>query len=315
MALDYTTGPTVMMQLGEYQFAIAAAAYQELRRTSEWRWPSQDRFGQRPVLQFTGPGEDSISLQGVIFPEWNGGTGQLDAMRGMADQGEALPLVDGNGSSMGQWVIASIEEGQTVFAGNGVPRRQEFTMQLKRAATTGAAPTIARPSIGGIAGGGVAIPAGATGALEQTKGLAQSVATNSRSLAGALNKAADSVQSAVAPFTSVARDALGAVNRSLGVVNELNGLANLALSSIGVRPVEITALLGAENLAARANRLLVNAESASAVLRTSSQRLAAIQGVPASATRAMQAAQTAANSAVAMTRSTAVEAAKIKGSG
>ena len=309
MALGYSIGPTVMMQLGSFQFGIATAAYQELQRSTEWRWPSQDRFGKMAALQFTGPGADTITLPGVVFPEWNGGVVQLDAMRALGDAGQPHALVGGDGASLGKWVVERVDEGQTVFAANGVPRRMEFTLQLRRYPEEAAAGIVAAAA----AAAGVAVPTGATTALAKVQGLAGSVSSAAASLSGTLSKAATQIQSAVAPYAAVAREALGAVDRSLAVVGELQGVANQTLAMIGVRPIEINALLGAENLAARANRALSNAESASAVLRTSSARLAQISGVPASATRAMQTAQAAADGAVKLTRDTAVQAATIKG--
>lgn len=305
----YSIAPTVMLQLGGFQFGIATAAYQDLQRATEWRWAAQDRFGKMPALQFTGPGADTMTLTGVVFPEWNGGVVQLDALRALGDAGTPHDLVGGNGASLGQWVVKGVDEGQTVFAAGGVPRRMEFTLQLQRLPDDGAAGIVA----GVAAATGVAVPAGATGALAQVRGLAGSVSSAAASLSGALNKAAGTVQSAVAPYTTVAREALGAVNRSLAVVGELQGVANQTLSLIGIRPTDVSALLGVENLLDRANRSLSRAESASAVLRTSSARLGQIAGVPASASRAMQSAQAAADGAVKFTRDTAQQAATIKG--
>lgn len=130
--IGYSLGSTVMMQLGGYQFSINTAAYQELRRRTEYRWPSQDKFGRSPTRQYTGPGDDSITLNGVIFTEYRGGTGQLDEMRSQAEIGLPLLLVDGYGRIMGWWVIESIDETQSTFAAFGRPRKQEFTIQLTR---------------------------------------------------------------------------------------------------------------------------------------------------------------------------------------
>lgn len=130
--IGYSLGGTVMMQLGSFQFSVNTAAYQELRRRTAYTWASQDRFGRSPNLQFTGPGEDTITLSGVIYTEYRGGIGQLDAMRGMASRGMPLLLVDGYGRLLGRWAILSVEEGQTVFAAFGRPRKQEFTLQLQR---------------------------------------------------------------------------------------------------------------------------------------------------------------------------------------
>lgn len=132
MGLNYSVGAPIMLQLGAFQFGVNTAAYQSLKRSSEWRWPSQDRFGNPPALQYVGQGADSITLPGVIYPEWRGSGGQLDNLRAMAETGEPQKMIDGNGSILGDWVIERIEENQSVFAAGGSPRKQEFTIQLRR---------------------------------------------------------------------------------------------------------------------------------------------------------------------------------------
>ena len=121
-----------MLQLGPFQFGVSTAAYQTLQRTTEYRWPSQDRFGKGPVLQHVGQGADTITLPGVIYPEWRGGLGQIDDLRKLAAEGKPQTMIDGTGNVLGRWVIERLEEKQAVFADAGVPRKQEFTVQLRR---------------------------------------------------------------------------------------------------------------------------------------------------------------------------------------
>lgn len=121
----------IMMQLGLFPFSINTAAYQELTRSSNFRWPAQDLFGKTPTRQFTGPGEDSMTLQGVIYPEFRGGHAQLDALRLLAKNGEPMILVTGLGEVLGRWVIEKIDEQQSVFAKFGIPRKQGFTVSLQ----------------------------------------------------------------------------------------------------------------------------------------------------------------------------------------
>ena len=130
--IGVTLVSTVMMQLGPYQFKINTAAYQELRRSCEYRWASQDRFGKRPALQFTGPGGDTVTLSGVILTEYRGGVGQIERMRAVARTGLPQMLIDGYGRLYGTFVIESIEETQSVFAAFGRPRKQDFTITLRR---------------------------------------------------------------------------------------------------------------------------------------------------------------------------------------
>lgn len=121
----------VMLALGDYRFGLSTAAYQTLERTSQWRWPTQDRIGTAPASQFVGPGGETVSLSGMIYPHYKGGLGQLDAMRAEAGKGEPLMLVDGTGKVWGKYVITEIREGQRTLFSNGAPRCQEFDVTLQ----------------------------------------------------------------------------------------------------------------------------------------------------------------------------------------
>jgi hypothetical protein len=119
-----------MMALGPYRFSIDAAAYQQLMRTTAYRWPAQERIGRRPALQFVGVGTETISLSGVIYPHYSGGLEQVESMRAIAAQGKPQQLVDGRGKIWGLWCIERIEETRTVFFANGDPRKMEFRLAL-----------------------------------------------------------------------------------------------------------------------------------------------------------------------------------------
>lgn len=122
----------IMMKLGAYAFGIDTAAYQQLTHSTEYRWPGQDRAGQRQALQFTGPGGEVITLSGVVYPQHRSGLGQLDAMRAEASNGRPLMLVDGRGRIHGRWVIERVEETQDAFFQAGAPKRQRFSLQLRK---------------------------------------------------------------------------------------------------------------------------------------------------------------------------------------
>lgn len=131
-AADYVTGYMPQMMLGSYIFSLSTAVYQELERKTEYRWVVQERLNQDPALQYTGPGADTVSLPGVVYPSWRGGGGQIDTMRSLAGKGLPQLLVDGAGNIYGRWVIEGVEEKQSVFAAFGQPLKQEFTINLRR---------------------------------------------------------------------------------------------------------------------------------------------------------------------------------------
>ncbi len=132
----------MMMSFGTFVFSMSTAAYQELQRQQAWRYGAGERVGARAALQFLGPGEDTIQLAGLIAPELTGTRASLDTLRDLADGGEALPLVDGAGKVYGNYVIQQLAETSSLFFKDGVPRRIEFQLSLKRgddASTQGAA--------------------------------------------------------------------------------------------------------------------------------------------------------------------------------
>lgn len=122
----------VMMQLGEYQFGIESAVYEQLRRSTSYRWQGQDRIGRRPAQQFAGVGQETISLTGRIYPFYKGGLGQLDKMRAEAGQGEPRILVDGLGRIWGKWAVTRIDETQSTLMPDGVPEKIDFSLELVR---------------------------------------------------------------------------------------------------------------------------------------------------------------------------------------
>lgn len=122
----------MMMAFGQFVFSLHTLAYQELQRSTAWRHPSNSRIGARPARQYLGPGDDTITLQGVLAPEFTGSKVSLDQIREMGAVGSAWPLVDGNGIVHGQFVIESLSETSTIFLDNGAARRIEFQIQLAR---------------------------------------------------------------------------------------------------------------------------------------------------------------------------------------
>jgi phage protein U len=122
----------MMMALGMFVFGMPTLAYQEFQRQTEWRHGSTSRIGVRPARQFLGPGDDSITLPGVLVPELTGSVLSLDVLRIMGDTGKAWPMIEGTGRIYGIYVIESLNETRTLFFPDGAARRIEFTLSLKR---------------------------------------------------------------------------------------------------------------------------------------------------------------------------------------
>lgn len=121
----------MMMALGQFVFSLHTLAYQDLQRQTNWRHASNSRVGARAAHQYVGAGDDTLTLQGLIVPEF-GQRLSLDELHAMADTGAAWPLVDGLGRVYGQWIITDKSESGTLFTQYGQPRRIEFSLSLKR---------------------------------------------------------------------------------------------------------------------------------------------------------------------------------------
>ena len=121
----------MMMCLGQFVFSLDTLAYQEFKRQTEWKHPSTPRVGAKDAKQYTGPGDDTITLSGWFAPEFNGSPLAINILRAMGDTGNAWVLVEGTGRIYGQWVIKSLSEGRQHIQANGAGKRIEFTIVLE----------------------------------------------------------------------------------------------------------------------------------------------------------------------------------------
>lgn len=118
--------------LGAFRFSLDSAAYDSLSRRSQWDWKEAERVGAMPALQYTGPRNDTITLEGRLIPGFTGGVEQLARMRVMADIGIPLLLIDGTGRVHGMWVIESVEDTGTKHFKDGYPRMVTFNVGIKK---------------------------------------------------------------------------------------------------------------------------------------------------------------------------------------
>ncbi|MCC8364985.1 phage tail protein [Xenorhabdus sp. PB61.4] len=122
----------MMMIYGMFVFMLKTTPYQSLNRTMDWRHVKNDRVGKSAKWQYAGPGEDSITLNGMLYPEVTGGDISLEVLRTMAFSAKPWPLIEGTGMIYGMFVIDSLTESRTEFFANGKAKRIEFTLSLKR---------------------------------------------------------------------------------------------------------------------------------------------------------------------------------------
>ncbi|MGP2425328.1 phage tail protein [Yersinia sp. 2538 StPb PI] len=122
----------MMLSLGLFVFMRQTTPYQSIGRNIDYRWPTNSRIGLRPAAQFLGVDSEKITLSGVLLPELTGGKLSLLALELMAAQGKAWPLIEGDGTIYGMFVIESLSQTGTLFFADGSARRIEFTLKLLR---------------------------------------------------------------------------------------------------------------------------------------------------------------------------------------
>jgi len=128
---DSGNAPTLLM-LGGFKFSLNTAVFQEVQRSTSWRWPAQERVGQYDALQFTGPGDDRVTLPGVVYPDFRGGVAQVESLRQIAAQGKPVRLISATGEMLGLWVVLSVDETASSFKPDGTPRKQEFNVTIRK---------------------------------------------------------------------------------------------------------------------------------------------------------------------------------------
>ncbi|HCC77024.1 phage tail protein [Atlantibacter hermannii] len=122
----------MMMTLGLFVFMLKTVPFQQLQLQQQWRHASNNRVGLRPSLQFLGPDSDVITLSGVLMPAITGGRLSMQMLELMAETGKGWPLLKGNGTIYGMFVIENIGRTESEFFSDGSPRKIEFTVTLKR---------------------------------------------------------------------------------------------------------------------------------------------------------------------------------------
>ena len=121
----------MMMCLGQFGFDLTTIAHQQLQRQMAWRHASNNRVGAPSAMQYLGIGDETMTLPGVILPQF-GNADHLFELRRMAKTGAAFVLVDGNGRLYGKFAITELSETGTLLNEYGEPQRIEFSLSLKR---------------------------------------------------------------------------------------------------------------------------------------------------------------------------------------
>lgn len=123
----------MILSLGQFVFSVDTLTYNELQRSRSWDFASNSIAQGRDQYQFTGVGEETISIPFLIYQEHGFGTIQsVDDLAEMADTGAGYVLIDGTGYIYGVFSIKSIDDNRSYISLNGVAKKVDGTLKLVR---------------------------------------------------------------------------------------------------------------------------------------------------------------------------------------
>ncbi|WP_274626586.1 phage tail protein [Arvimicrobium flavum] len=97
----------------------------EMSRDADASIVAKPLFGAAPAKEFTGEGEDDITLSGQLLPTKIGGLTELEILHEMRRSGTQFPLMRGDGWRPGWYAITKISERHKDLGRDGVG----FTVQ------------------------------------------------------------------------------------------------------------------------------------------------------------------------------------------
>lgn len=121
----------MMLTLGEFVFWALGTSYNSVERDTKWRVAPHKRVGQRPLLQYVGPDDDRITIQGTLYPQLTDGAESIEELRRLGDEGQSMPLVDEQGWVYGLFAIESVRERKSAIV-YGEAQKIEFTLSMVR---------------------------------------------------------------------------------------------------------------------------------------------------------------------------------------
>ena len=125
-----------LLALGPHKFEIAPMSFQQLEDETIAEWKAIGRFGGRPGWQFTGFGEDPISISGLLYPYELGGRDAIDALRETQRQKAPVLMIGWSTDEraaakvFGRVAIRSVRRTQTNIDAFGQGRKIAFDIGL-----------------------------------------------------------------------------------------------------------------------------------------------------------------------------------------
>ncbi len=122
---------SVLMALGPHLFLVSKRSFEGLERRKEAALAIMPRVGPmvRPGVQFTGIGEETVSITGTLYKQLGGEIAQ-EILFQTVGLPIPLPLISRRGFFYGLYAIKSVSHRESEPDGKGGPRKVEYTIDL-----------------------------------------------------------------------------------------------------------------------------------------------------------------------------------------
>jgi uncharacterized protein len=129
---------------GDFIFKSTTIPITSIQKDESVKWSSFDRAKNSSARMWQSDGNNTINVEGVIFPEYSpaegiqgnlsGPTGrfQLDTLRSMQLTKIPYLLIDGTGVIFGKYILTKISQTQDKFLHNGIPRKQSYNLTFEK---------------------------------------------------------------------------------------------------------------------------------------------------------------------------------------
>lgn len=139
---------TQLMALGKHVFytpaeGVDAIGFENLQRDSSYSWIPQGRLNAPVAMQYTGPGQDVLVIEGRLFPHFFGGLKTLNDLRAAGVAGKPLTLtrfypirsasnvIEGIVSEvLGTFVIQRVRSGEKNISSANVASHVDFQIEI-----------------------------------------------------------------------------------------------------------------------------------------------------------------------------------------
>lgn len=124
----------MLWQVGPLTISRRPYNIEEWSREASASWAKKDLLGRRPDREFTGEGEESLTLKGTLHP-FNrnaiGGLSSLDLAHSLRRSGQAVFVSRGDGTVYGFYAIETVQERHSAIGPQTAGVGQAIEHELK----------------------------------------------------------------------------------------------------------------------------------------------------------------------------------------